>query len=89
MKLKFKKKYLIIMSIFLILISAIIPNFIKASSIYDFGNDVTLRGYGTVPYHLRNKANDGYFVSTHLVGYYDERYVLSCVLPKCGTTRSR
>ncbi len=82
MKSKIKNKYIIIISVFLMLISVIIPNFIQAS--YDFGTDITLKGYGTVPYHLRNKANDGYFVSTHLVGYYDERYFLSCILLECG-----
>lgn len=82
MKSKIKNKYIIIISVFLMLISVIIPNFIQAS--YDFGTDITLKGYGTVAYHLRNKANDGYFVSTHLVGYYDERYFLSCILLECG-----
>lgn len=79
MNLKLYNKYLIIMLIFLILISAIIPNYINA---YNIGDDLKLQGYGTVPYHLRNAENDGYYVSTHLVGYYDNRNVLSCILPK-------
>ncbi len=77
MKLKSNKKYLIIMSIFLILITAIIPNFINA---FNIGDDLKLQGYGTVPYHLRNAENDGYFVSTHLVGYYSGRNILPSLL---------
>ena len=66
---KVKNKCLIIMSIFLILVSSIIPNFANAINLKE---DLTLRGYGSVPYHLKSKALGGGYVSTHLVGYYEK-----------------
>lgn len=77
MNLKLEKKYLIIMSVFFLLISVIMPNYINAVKI---GDDLKLQGYGTVPYHLRNAEYDGNFVSTHLVGYYSDRNILSSIL---------
>ena len=64
---KLQKKFIIILLITMTMINTIIP-LVKA---YSMGDDIVLKGYGTVPYHLRNAKYDGNYVSTHLVGYYD------------------
>ena len=65
---KLNKKNLIILLLIMILANYLIPVISKA---YSMGEDIVLKGYGTVPYHLRNAKYNGNYVSTHLVGYYD------------------
>ena len=69
MNIKTKNKFLIILSIFLVLASTIIPNYVKAVNI---GDDIKFIGYGTVPLHLQGKSLNGGYYSTHLVGYYED-----------------
>lgn len=64
---KLQRKIMIILLIAMTLVNAIIP----LVNAYSMGQDIVLKGYGTVPYHLRNAKYDGNYVSTHLVGYYD------------------
>lgn len=68
MDIKKKNKYLIILSIILILIGSIIPNYCNAINLQE---DISFTGYGTVPLHLQAYSLNGGYISTHLVGYYD------------------
>ena len=58
------KRYLGIVTILVILLGGIIPNFSNAISVNE---EIKLTGYGTVPYHLKAYSLNGGYISTHLV----------------------
>lgn len=67
MKFKKRNKLLIILLIILMLVNSIIP---MSFASYNLGDNIILKGYGSVEQHLRNRESGDYLVSTDLVGYY-------------------
>lgn len=66
---KIKNKMLAILFIAFIMINSLLP-IVNAVSC-NMGEDINLRGYGSVECHVRNSESGDYPVSTDLVGYYD------------------
>lgn len=66
---KTRKRSLSAMLIVIILINIICP--ITKAETCSLGNDIQLRGYGSVECHVRNSENGDYAIVTDLVGYYE------------------
>jgi len=79
MKLKNKTKYIIVMLILLTLTNIVSP---LVSRAYNIGDDIKLRGYGSVEQHLRNRESGDYMVTTDLVRILFRRNFLSSILFK-------
>ena len=63
--LKTKNKILLVLLIMILLANTFIPYISVAS--YELGNDIILRGYGSVENHVRNKESGDYAITTDLV----------------------
>lgn len=62
---KLKCRLLVIMLIIFLLINYIVPIAVAAN--YNLGDDIQLRGYGSVENHVRNSESGDYAISTDLV----------------------
>lgn len=62
---KLKCRLLVIMLIIFLLINYIVP--IAVATNYNLGDDIQLRGYGSVENHVRNSESGDYAISTDLV----------------------
>jgi len=65
----FKNKILISILIIISLINYLIP--IVTAATCSIGNNINLKGYGSVQNHVRNSESGDYAISTDLVGYYE------------------
>lgn len=63
--LKIKTKILLVLLIMILLMNTFIPCISVAS--YELGNDIILRGYGSVENHVRNRESGDYAITTDLV----------------------
>lgn len=75
-----KNKFIATVLIVLTLTNIIIP--VVNAFEYNIGDDIKLKGYGSVEQHLRNKENGDYMVTTDLVRLLFRWCILSCVLFK-------
>lgn len=78
MNLNNKSKFIATILIVLTLTNIIIP--VVNAFEYNVGDDIKLRGYGSVEQHLRNRESGDYMVTTDLVRILFRRSILSCVL---------
>jgi len=63
--LKFKGRLLVIILIIFLLVNYLIP--IATAANYNLGDDIQLKGYGSVENHVRNSESGDYAISTDLV----------------------